>query len=291
MVGPFNQAVVNGKVGDIVKVETVFGFHVVKITGRLDPVKKVRVAVIDRAIEPSTKTFQDIYTQASSFAGENNSLEKFNKAVEEKGLNKRQATYLRDMTNSIPGIEMPREIVRWTYYDGIKFGEVSPVFDVGGAYVVACLTSIREKGTIPLSQIKENLRSFVLNDKKAEYIQNKIGNSSGDLFQIARDFNAKVDTNLNLTFASRNIPGFGSEYQVIGQIFSMKSGEQSSPIKGNGAVFVVIVDRIIEPAENMSFDAYKAQLMSGFKSRVSSNTVFTALQDKTKIEDNRRLYF
>jgi peptidyl-prolyl cis-trans isomerase D len=292
MIYQFNEAVLKGNVGDLVKVATPFGFHIIKITGKKEPVTKIRVAVIDRAIAPSSKTFQDVYTQASSFAGENNTRTKFETAVTDQGLNKRSATYLREMGNSIPGIDYPREIVRWAFYEGIKTGEVSPVFDIGGSYVVAVLTVIREKGIMPLEQMKDNIKNFVLNEKKASMIKEKINSSgSSDIYQIARDFNTKVDTNLTLTFSSRNIPGFGSEFQVIGEIFAMNEGDLSEPIQGNGGVFVVKVDRFYEPAQAPNYNSNRDQMMAAFRSRMNSNPMFSALQKKAKIEDNRLLYF
>jgi peptidyl-prolyl cis-trans isomerase D len=292
MVYAFNQAVLKGNVGDIVKASTPFGFHVIKITGKKDPVTKIRVAIIDRAIAPSSKTFQDVYTLASSFAGENNTRTKFETAVTDQGLNKRSAASLREMGNNIPGIDYPREIVRWAYYEGNKIGEVSPVFDVGGSYVVAVLTAIREKGIAPLDQMKDKIKNFVLNEKKASIIKEKINSSgSSDIYQIARDFNSKVDTNLTLTFSSRNIPGFGSEFQVIGEIFAMNEGDQSEPIQGNGGVFVVKVDRFYEPPQSPDYNAYRDQLIAAFRQRISSNPMYLALQKKAKIEDNRLLYF
>jgi peptidyl-prolyl cis-trans isomerase D len=291
MVGPFNEAVVNNKVGDVVMAETMFGFHILKVTDKKAPVQKVRVAVVKRAVEPSSKTFQDIYTQASTFAGENNSREKFERTVTDQGLNKRSATYLREMGNSIPGIENPREIIRWAFFENIKLGEVSPVFDVGGSYVVAVLTTIREKGPIPLEQMKENLKTFVLNEKKAEIIKGRLEGASSDIYQIARDFNTKVDTNLSITFSSRNIPGFGSEFQVIGEIFTMNEGDQSEPIQGNGGVFIVKLDRFYEPAAPANFAQNRDQLQGAFRSRVTSNAVFTALQKKADITDNRLMFY
>jgi peptidyl-prolyl cis-trans isomerase D len=228
----------------------------------------------------------------SSFAGENNTMTKFETAVTDQGLNKRSATYLREMGNNIPGIDNPREIVRWAYYEGIKTGEVSPVFDVGGSYVVAVLTTIREKGVMPLDQMKENIKNFVLNEKKASIIKEKIKSSgSSDIYQIARDFSTKVDTNLNLTFSSRNIPGFGSEFQVIGEIFAMNEGDLSEPIQGNGGVFVVKVDRFYEPTQPPNYNANRDQMIAAFRSRMNSNPMFSALQKKAKIEDNRLLFF
>ncbi|MBW6459535.1 MAG: SurA N-terminal domain-containing protein [Bacteroidales bacterium] len=291
MVYPFNEAVQKGKMGDIVTAETIFGIHVINITGKKDPIRKIRAAVINRAVEPSSKTFQDVYTQASIFAGENRTQEKFTQALTEMGLNIRTATYLREMGNSIPGIEYPREIIRWAFYKGIKVGEVSPVFDVGGTYVVAVLTTIRDKGTIPLEQMKDNLKTFVLNEKKGELLTARIKSSGKDIYGIAEEYNTKVDTNLTLTFSARNIPGFGSEYKVIGEIFTMNPGETSEPIIGNGAVFVVSLDRIYEPPAPENYSVYRDQVMNAFRGRVTTNTIFTVLQEKANVEDNRLLFF
>lgn len=290
MVGPFNEAVYNGKVGDITMAETQFGFHIIRITGKLEPVKKVRVARIDRAIEPSSKTAQDIYTQASIFAGESNSIEKFEKTVTDQGINKRSATYLREMQNAIPGITNAREIVRWAFAETTEVGNISPVFDIGESYVVAVLKVAREEGITPLEQLKPNISVLVLNEKKAEKIMQQIGNVS-DLNQVASSFGTVVESNKSLTFSSRNIPGFGSEPEVIGTIFTLEPGKISPPLKGNGAVFIARVERFVDPQPATNLDINKAQLTMGFQSRVSNNSMFTALQEKAEIEDNRLLFY
>lgn len=291
MVHPFNEAVVEGKVGDVTVVETAFGYHVIHITGKKDDVKKIQVAKIDRSIEPSSQTYQETYTEASRFAGENSTKELFDKAVAEQGLNARIATYINSNSYSIPGIENAREIVRWAFYEGIKIGEVSPVFDVGGRYVVAVLKDVREKGTIPFEQIRGNISTFVMNEKKADYLIEKLNNTGGSIYEMAGAVQAELDTNKNITFSSRNIPGFGSEFKVIGKIFTLTAGEQSDPLEGNGAVFVVVADNFIEPDRSSNLTVYKQQLESAFNSRVTANFMFTALKEDANIEDNRLMYF
>jgi peptidyl-prolyl cis-trans isomerase D len=138
--------------------------------------------------------------------------------------------------------------------------------------------------------MKENIRNFVLNEKKAEIIKERIG-STTDIYQIARDFNSKVDTTLTLTFGARNIPGFGSEPTVIGEIFTMNQGDQSEPIQGNGAVFVVKVDRFLDPSVPANYNQNRDQVSSMFRSRVTGNYMFTALQKKADIEDNRMMFY
>ncbi len=291
MVYPFNEAVIEGNTGDVTVVESVFGYHVIHITDKQEAVKKVRVAEVVRSIEPSSQTYQEAYTEASRFAGENSTQDLFEQAVIDRGLNKRTATYLSQTSYSIPGIDNAREIVRWAFYDGIKLGEVSPVFDVGGTYVVAMLKDVREKGTIPFEQIRDNISTFVMNDKKADFIMERLEDEDGNIYQLASIVQAEVDTNKNITFSSRNIPGFGSEFKVIGHIFSLDQGQQSDPLQGNGAVFVVVADQFTDPEGSSNLGVYKQQIESAFNSRVTANYMFTALKEEAEIEDNRLDYF
>ena len=65
MVYAFNEAVYNTRIGDITLVETPFGFHIIKVTGKKEPVKKVRVGIINREVVASNET----YIGAISFKG------------------------------------------------------------------------------------------------------------------------------------------------------------------------------------------------------------------------------
>ncbi|MCF8309727.1 MAG: SurA N-terminal domain-containing protein, partial [Bacteroidales bacterium] len=81
MAPAFNNAVINNDIGDIVMAETPFGYHIIKVADKKEPVKKVRVAHIVREIKPSNQTYQDVYMKANAFAGENQTYEKFNNAI------------------------------------------------------------------------------------------------------------------------------------------------------------------------------------------------------------------
>jgi len=292
MVPSFNNAVLKGKVGDIVLVESKFGFHVIKITGKKEPVKKVRVAILDRKVEPSGKTFQDIFAQANSFAADNTTIEKFEKTVTDKGLNKRLAERLEPMANSIPGINSPREIVRWAFNESTKKGNVSTVFDTDGSYVVAALKEVREKGILPLEQVKDNIKPMVIRDKKAGILMKRISDkmaSAKSIDQLAAAFQIKIDT-ADLSFASPNIPNYGREPQLVGTVFSMKKGQLSAPLKGEMAVYVVIIDNITEPAPAKDYKNEMMQLNSFFAG-MAPRQIPTILEEKAKIKDNRILFY
>jgi len=74
MVRPFNEAVVKGNVGDIVVVETVFGFHVIQITGKTAPIQKVMAAFVYVPIEPSINTIRNVYAEVNQIFARSRSL-------------------------------------------------------------------------------------------------------------------------------------------------------------------------------------------------------------------------
>ncbi len=290
---PFFNAGLHTKVGHIKMVETRLGFHILKITDKPKPVKKVRVAIIDRSISPSNQTFQNIYIKASRFVAKNHTEEAFEKAFMNEKLNKRTAKRVKKMDDRIPGINYPREIIRWAYNKKTEKGDVSKVFDVQGKYVVAMLKEIHHKGIKPLEQIKDQIKPFVLREKKADMIISKMNdalNSTKDINKLALELNKKVDTLDVIDFASYNIPGYGREMNVIGSIFSLKKGELSKPIKGENAVFVVVVDDFTKVSDLNNYALYKNHFVNNFKSRVDRE-VYKALEDKAEIKDNRIKFY
>ncbi len=289
---PFFKEGIDAKKGDIKKMTSPLGYHILLVSDKTAPIEKAKVALVTRAIEPSNTTFQDYYLKASEFSGENRVFSQFDTAVINRGLNKRSADKLAPMANRIAGVENPRQIVRWAYSEKVKPGVVSPVFEDGKSYIVAVLKDVFEKGFSPVEKVKEQIRPLVLSRKKADYLIEKIKSSnSTDIYKLAQILREKVDTATNLAFTARNIPGFGREYEVIGEVFTMQPGQVSAPIKGSNAVFVVLVDKVNTPGENSNFTSNIAQLKSGFSSRVSSNSVFKALEKKSEIVDNRILFY
>ena len=152
MVPAFNKACIDGKIGEYKLVETAFGFHIIQILDKKPAVKKIRVAMVDRRIEPSSQTYQDIYTKASEFAGENRTVAEFEKACTSKNYNKRTAE-VKAMDNSLPGVNGARTVIQWSYLEETEKGTVSSVFEVDGNYVVAALKSAREKGIQPMGRV------------------------------------------------------------------------------------------------------------------------------------------
>ncbi|HLN54293.1 MAG TPA: SurA N-terminal domain-containing protein [Lentimicrobium sp.] len=292
MVGPFNQAVLDGKVGEIKVVESQYGFHVIKITGKTTPTKKVRVAMVKRAMEASSKTMQDIYTQASQFASEAKDQETFDTLVKQKNLTKRVAERITVEQNSLPGLENAREVVRWSFDDKREIGDVSNVFDLEGRYIVAVLTQIREKGTPTLEQLKEFIEPLVKREKKAEKLIAQINGQIKSKTDLEKNYPAlamKVDT-ADITIGANSLPGFGKEDEVIGTVFTLKEGDMSKPVKGNQGVFMVIIDKVSKAAPKDDYTPEKKMLSSAFITR-SQREINEALKKRADIEDHRLMFY
>jgi parvulin-like peptidyl-prolyl isomerase len=294
MVYPFNQALLDGRVGQIVQVETQFGFHIIEITGKTQAQKKVQVAIIDRLIEPSTRTVQETYVKASQFASSNRSTAAFEKAVTDQGLSKRSAPDIKPMENNIPGISAPRELIRWMYNKTTKVGDVSPAFDVDGSFVVALLKDIQNEGTMPFERARGLIEPIVRREKKAEILKQRLADAAkqtSDINEIAAKVQATVEPFEGLVFNSVNLPNFGREPQVVGKIFAMEAGQLSEPIAGEMAVYMIRVEEFI-PREFTPDDlvSIRRVLTNNFRSRVTRDWL-KAIEDNARVEDNRMMFY
>jgi peptidyl-prolyl cis-trans isomerase D len=290
MIYAFNEAVINGKINEFKMVETPFGFHVIKVLDKKDLSKKVRVAIIDVSIDPSNETEQQIYTNASVFAGENMLVEDFETSIADQGMAKRTAPNVAKMTNNVPGIENPRTVIRWAFDKNTNIGDVSPVFDLQDRYMVAVLTDRTEKGFKSMEDVRDNLERFVIREKKAEYLEEQLGKLDGNIYQMAKELGVSVDT-VSVAFGSANVQGYGREAGVVGSIFALEPGVLSGPIAGNTGVYRVIVDNVMKAPGTDNYITYITPTINNFNRRVDNNYIYRALEDQAEIEDNRILFY
>jgi peptidyl-prolyl cis-trans isomerase D len=292
MVYPFNEACLNGKVGDITQAETMFGFHIISITDKKEPKKKARVAVIKRSIDASSKTIQDIYARASRFQAENPNLQTFEQSAAKLGLNKRSAEYVKEMDNNITGLDQAREVVRWAFDSKTKVGDIKD-FEVDNNYIIAALKGQIEKGIPKLETIRKQMIAIARKDKKADMLANKIidaKKSASSIALLAAKFNVKIDTARDVTFSSFGLPGVGPEQNVIGKVFTLKSGVLSEPLKGEKGVFITYVENFLEPPAKAEFSSEFMQMYGMFRQR-SGYEVYNALLKKADKIDNRMFYY
>ncbi|MEW6468522.1 MAG: peptidylprolyl isomerase [Bacteroidota bacterium] len=294
MVPEFQNAVFNGKKGDLSIAETVYGFHVIEVLDVGGKSRKVQVATIEHAIEPSTKTKQEVFDKATDFAITYNTKELFEKGIEKEKLSKRIADPVKESDKTIAGLDSPKELIRWAYE--VEEGAVSvEPFSFTNKYVVALVSEVREKGFASLDQeqTRNEVELKAKQQKKAQMFAEefrKVLSGAKSIDDVAKNMNFPVEMSENVTFGSYSIANLGRELELMGILFTLKEGQLSQPIAGQQGVYVAVVEKINKATETKDYSASKNQAKTTVQYRVDSE-VFNALKTNAEIEDNRARFF
>jgi peptidyl-prolyl cis-trans isomerase D len=292
MAPEFSAAVLKNNVGEFVITETIFGYHIIKVTGKKDFSRQVRIATLTHDIEPSKETIAAEFARASRFSNAVSSLETFEASLEKEGIAGAEAVVNKDMY-SVQSLMDGREIVRWAFNKETKPGETSRMFEFPDRYqyVVTIVKSRREKGIWPLDEeLKKTMEPLVKREKKFEMIaaeMKKAGTS--DLYQLAGKMELQVDT-ATISFNMGNLMNYGPEGRVIGAAFGMPSGKVSEPIQGIISAFMLVVDEkvvAVEPENLMEQRMNEERLFS----QLVQQNFDRALEKAANITDNRILWF
>jgi peptidyl-prolyl cis-trans isomerase D len=291
MVAPFNDAVINTNVNSFTVAESDFGFHVIRVTGKSAPTRKVQVARVTREIEYSNQTYQRVYAQASEFASLLRQRVSFDDAAEQTGLSKRIIPNVGKMDSNIPGIDNPRNVIQWAFADRTDEGDYSQVFDLDGRFVIAKVAKIREAGVPALADIQQEIREIAVREQKAKIITEQFNNASGStLDQKASGLGLQVRQADNVRLNNNNLQGVGPEPAVIGTVAALAPNSVSSPIKGNSGVFLIEVVQKDAPFAPEDITTQQRQLQNTFRNRVEAES-FRAIQEKADIKDNRHRFY
>lgn len=285
-VEPFKNAGLDGKKGDLVVVESQFGYHIMEVLDTKGSVKKVQVATIEKKPEASSKTMQAIYVKASAFAGKNNTDELFQKAVLDEKMNKRIADNIKENDKTIAGIESPRPLIKWAYEN--KKGAVSEPLEFGNKFIIASLTEVKEKGIAPIEQIKEDLTTKVIVEKKGDLISKDFASAMTGGVQIdalASKMNLTVAQAPNINFNTNALPGAASEPSVIGAVSVQKAKTVSKPIAGKEGVFVVSVESVVDAPAQKDYKAQQTSAISQLQPRVDYE-VYDALKENANVVEH-----
>lgn len=291
MVAPFNEFVVNNSIGTIGKVETPFGYHVIKVTDKTEALPKVRLAVLKHEISYSTKTYQSVFAEANRFVTENKDYDAFNAAIEEQGLTKRAMPRLNYATYQITGINNPRQIVRWAFDDKTKVGDISNVYDLDDMFVVAALTNAVAEGYAPLSAIAEQAKYPIMNQKKGEMAVERMNACGNDVSRMVNELGAESTSVSDLTIESRSMSNFGVEQDIIGTILGMSEGQEVGPKAGNTSAFIIKNVKITAPEAPSDYNDILREKMSQYNNKVLGGSIYNALRNKADIEDNRVKFY
>lgn len=291
MVAPFNEYVVNNPVGSLGIVETIFGYHIIKVTDKTQAQPKVRLAYLTHEITPSTKTYQNTFAEANKFVTESKNYDQFNAAVEREGLTKRTMPRMNAATYQITGIDNPRQIVRWAFDDKTKVGDVSSIFDLDDMFVVAALTNIVPEGYAPMEAVIDQAKYQVINKKKGEMAVEKMKACANDVNRMVNELGAESATVSDITIDSRVLSNFGVEADIIGTLLGMKEGEEVGPIAGNSSAFILKNVKLTPAEATTDYSDILREKTSQFNNKVLNGSVYNALKNLADIKDNRAVFY
>jgi len=291
MVYDFNEFVVNNPVGTIGIVETPFGYHIIKVTDKTEALPKARLAYMTHEISSSTKTYQNVFAEANKFVTENKTYDEFNAAIEDQGLTKRTMPRMNAATYQITGIDNPRQIVRWAFDDKTKVGDISTIFDLDNMFVVAALTNIVPEGYAPLSVVAEQAKYQILNKKKGEVAVEKMKACGTDTNRMVSELGAESTSVSDINIESRVLSNFGVEADIVGTLLGMKEGEEVGPVAGNSSAFILKNVKFNTPEATTDFSDVLREKTSQFNNKVLGGSIYSALKNNAKIEDNRVIFY
>ncbi len=297
MIVPFNNACFSGKKGDIVKVETSFGVHIIKILDQSKKVRKYDIGIVDRKVIASDATLQNIYSEAIQFAGNNDTYEKFNQAVAAGNLDKKMALNIDPEQKELPGLEESRGLIMALFQFGEKGkivldGNDQVVFELGDKYVVAYCTRIQEEGIAPVESVASEIRFLLAKEKKGEAISaemNKLIGEGKTLYDIASRYNTNVQDASGITFRSYSVPGAGVEPGLIAAASASQTGVLSKPVEGNNGVYVYVVNST-SPSVAEDIKLVSERLTSNYQIRASYEA-FEAFKTKKEVVDHRYRFY
>jgi len=282
-VQPFKDAGLLGVKGNISAVQTQFGYHIIEV---LD-VSKTRhnsyvIAQIMKLIAPSEETTQAVFAKANAFAGENNSAELFDAAVEREKMSKRLADNIKDGEYQVQGLDGAKELVKWAFT--ADKGDVS-LFSMQDKFVVAKLAGIKNKGILPLDEVIDDVRIKATQKKKGEIILNEFVSKAAEVKNI-KEFSAKVGIEVfhqpAMLYVTGMVDGLGRDNEMVGTAFGSKEGVLTKPLLSENGVYVLVVnERKTDPAPN-DFNIQKTDAEKTLSGR-SDYEVFSALKEKADI--------
>ncbi len=191
----------------------------------------------------------------------------------------------------ISGIGQSRQIMG--FLETADEGDISSSIELSGQIVVLHVTEITPAGTQPFDEVKEQIRTVVINNQRKQHVADRVNellSQNADLEGLAETAGKEINSVQGLAMNAETIEGAGREPKVIGAIFGLEQGTNSKPIEGTSAVFVARVDMRQEADLNNLTSSQRQQIrrqLQKQKSTAFMNTWIDQLKEEADITDNR----
>ena len=280
----------NNAKGSTGLVETAFGYHIINIEDKKAGSMSYKVANLIKAIKPSDKTENEIYTKATKFIQQvqGKSFNDFTNIAKKGNYQFFKPKEVGRFQGQLPGLatDKDEEIIAWAFNKKREKGDTD-IFTVDGTgdRIVAYVNGIQKAGTADPEAVRDQIEPIIKNKILAKQISDKITAAKAtSLDQIAKLF-ATTKQGAQVNMLSPQVAG-AMEPKVAGAAFGVAKGKVSNPVEGMTGVYVLV--KKSETINKQPGDVKQiTQAIASQNSQQFGQAFLKSLQDNAKIEDYR----
>jgi len=268
-----------------------YGVHIFKVTQKTKSLKKVQVAIYEKAAIAGKETFQTYYNYANDLViKSNNKSALFTQTASENSWPIFPAWGIAEGAKTVANISNARELTRWVYENKTKIGDVSPIISIDNKYfIVATLTAIKEKGTAPLNAKRFEIESELRREKEVKKMADELRPfmaQASDIEELSEMVGLPVSRQTGIAFGSSAAQQLDPKF--IGAVTGAREGTLAGPVEGVIGVYVFTVDDRQAGAFYTEEDAKRQQQQI---TNQQNQIAAYVLSKAAKVEDNRAKFF
>ena len=245
----------------------------------------VTVVFLERELYASDETLNETYSQVYEFIEKNNKNQSIDEVISSTEIKPRIVS-LEKMDESVPGLGLSRQVVRWLFDDQTKLNDAK-FFDFQNKYIVAFLSDISEKEMKNLQEVYSEIFNDLYIKNKAVSVVEDINNSQSiSIEELSKSLDVPVKKISQLKINQNTLGDLVVDPGTVGAFYSSNLNEVSIPHIGKNGVFVFykIKESTVKYPANL--ERYKSLIEREYHLEVD-NQLVDALKSKKKITDNR----
>ncbi len=286
---PGFESVMTMPVGQVEKMTSQYGTHLVKVTKKTAPSKKYQVAVLCKEAVAGKQTYAEYYAKANELAtASNGKIDAFNTYVKENNVTVYPAMNILPASRSFVSYERAREIVRWINDNPV--GSVSSILSLDNRYYfVVAVTGEHAEGIVPLEQVAPQIKQTLSGEKQLALMASQCKEktaSASNLDEVAQILGTSITSRDGIAFSTLQPQQI--DYKFLGALANAKEGELNGPVEGQIGVYYFTVNGIDKGAFYTEDDA---KTKKGQQFAYVMRALPYILSEQAQIEDMRYKFY